>query len=278
MKLSILIDNNTISGSCYGGESGFSCWIEEGGKKILVDTGRTDMFLKNADRLGIDCLDADYIVLSHGHYDHTWGLHHLIQKHIEATYEKRPCRQSQVITHPDTFLPKEAGHKNIGMIMSREILQETFPVTVTRDPLWLTTHLVFLGEIERSNDFEAVKPLGHTRRYDIWEDDYVYDDSALVYQSPKGLVILTACAHSGICNTIAYARKVCKEDRIHAIIGGFHLLRNNPDIMEKTLSFMTSCHPDIIYPCHCVSLENKAALLQALPTKELGAGTVLKFE
>ncbi|MCH4166327.1 MAG: MBL fold metallo-hydrolase [Megasphaera sp.] len=278
MKLSILIDNNTISGSCFGGEAGFSCWIEIDGKKILMDMGRTDMFLKNAARLGIDCLDADYIILSHGHYDHTWGLHHLVQAHIEATYEKRPCRQSQVIAHVDAFLPKEAGHKNIGMLMSRETLQETFPVTVTRDPMWLTKQLVFLAEVERSNDFEAVKSLGHTRRYDTWEDDYLYDDSALVYTSPKGLVIITACAHAGICNTIAYARKVCHEDRVHAIIGGFHLLRDDPAVMEKTLAYMTACQPDLVYPCHCVSLENKVKLAAALPVKELGAGTVLSFE
>lgn len=278
MKLSILIDNNTISGSCYGGEAGFSCWIEVDNKKILMDMGRTDMYLKNAARLGINCLDADYIVLSHGHYDHTWGLHHLVQAHVEATYEKRSCRQSQVITHPDTFLPKEAGHKNIGMLMSRETLQETFPVTLTRDPMRLTEHLLFLGEIERSNDFEALKPLGHTQRYDTWDDDYLYDDSALVYTSPQGLVIITACAHSGICNTIAYAKKICKEDRVHAIIGGFHLLRDNPAVLEKTLGFMTACHPDVVYPCHCVSLGNKAKLAQILPVKELGAGTVLSFD
>ena len=65
MELTILVDNNTISGSCYGGESGLSCYLQCDGKKILLDTGRTDMFMKNARRLGIDLLDVDSLVISH---------------------------------------------------------------------------------------------------------------------------------------------------------------------------------------------------------------------
>ena len=48
MKLTILIDNYTISGGCYGAESGFSAWFEDRGKTVLLDAGRSDMFMKNA--------------------------------------------------------------------------------------------------------------------------------------------------------------------------------------------------------------------------------------
>ena len=67
----------------------------------------------------------------------------------------------------------------------------------TREPVWLTEHLVFLSEIERTIPFEAKKPLGHTLRGDTWEDDYLMDDSGLAYVSDSGLVVLTGCAHEG---------------------------------------------------------------------------------
>lgn len=278
MKLTILIDNYTISGGCYGAESGFSAWFEDRDKKVLLDAGRSDMFMKNAWRRGIDCLQADAVVLSHGHYDHTWGLLPLVQAHIEATYEKRPRIAAPVYAHPDTFLPKEAGGKNIGSILNEASLHAILPVHTTKEPVWLTDRLVFLSEIERTNDFEAKKPLGHTLRNGVWEDDYLYDDSAMVYCSDKGLVIVTPCAHAGVCNTIAYAKKVCHTDTVYAVIGGFHLLRDNPDVMRETLDFIEDCQPELVYPCHCVSLENKTLLARELPVKELGAGTRLRFD
>jgi 7,8-dihydropterin-6-yl-methyl-4-(beta-D-ribofuranosyl)aminobenzene 5'-phosphate synthase len=45
------------------------------------------------------------------------------------------------------------------------------------------------------------------------------DDSIIVYKSRKGLVVITGCAHAGICNIIEYARKNCEENRVIDIIG-----------------------------------------------------------
>lgn len=277
MKLTILIDNNAISGSCYGGESGLSCVVECEGKQFLMDTGRTDMFMKNAWRKGIDLLQSDGVIISHGHYDHTWGLQPLVQSYIEASYEKRPYKTAEFITHPDSFLPKEAGGKNIGMIMGEAQLAQTFTMKVSREPVWLTDRLVFLSEIERSNSFEAVKPLGHTLRDGVWEDDYLLDDSGLAYVSDQGLVIITACAHAGVCNTVEYAKKVCHTDKVHAIIGGFHLLRDNPELWGKTSDYLASCQPEVVYPCHCTSLNGKMWLAKNLPVKEIGVGKTLTF-
>ena len=72
MKLTILIDNYTISGGCYGAESGFSAWFEDRGKTVLLDTGRSDMFMKNAWRRGIDCLQAVFKVCTYAS-DYTYG-------------------------------------------------------------------------------------------------------------------------------------------------------------------------------------------------------------
>ena len=74
MKLTILTDNTTRIDEYYLGEPGVSYYIEDGERKILFDTGYSDVYLQNAKKLGIDLKQVDTVVLSHGHNDHTRGL------------------------------------------------------------------------------------------------------------------------------------------------------------------------------------------------------------
>ncbi|MCP6429124.1 MBL fold metallo-hydrolase, partial [Klebsiella pneumoniae] len=80
--------------------------------------------------------------------------------------------------------------------------------------------------------------IGETLKEGLWQEDFVLDDSALVYMSERGLVIITGCSHSGICNIIEYAKKVCNEDRICDIIGGFHLLNPNHHQLINTVEYL----------------------------------------
>ena len=79
MKVTVLVDNDTLVGINFQGEPALSFYVEEGDKKILFDTGFSDLFLKNAQILGIDLTDLDAIVFSHGHDDHMGGLYHLME-------------------------------------------------------------------------------------------------------------------------------------------------------------------------------------------------------
>ena len=87
MKLTVLLDNNTFIDQYYLGEPGVSYFIEVDGKKVLFDVGYSDAFLTNAQKAGIDLADIDFVILSHGHLDHTRGLPYLI-KYIEANKNK----------------------------------------------------------------------------------------------------------------------------------------------------------------------------------------------
>lgn len=72
MKLTVLVDNNTLIDRYFVGEPALSFFIEVGGENILFDTVYSDAFLKNAERMGINLRELDVVVLSHGHVDHTW--------------------------------------------------------------------------------------------------------------------------------------------------------------------------------------------------------------
>jgi 7,8-dihydropterin-6-yl-methyl-4-(beta-D-ribofuranosyl)aminobenzene 5'-phosphate synthase len=109
MKLTVLVDNNTLIDRYFYGEPGVSYFIEDEGNKILFDLGYSDVFIKNAQKLNIDLLNLDFVVLSHGHLDHTWGLDPLIRLYTEAIIENLNHKNPIIIAHPLTFYSKKSN-------------------------------------------------------------------------------------------------------------------------------------------------------------------------
>ena len=155
MKIIVLTDNNVLQSKNFLGEHGLSFYIEADDKRILFDTGYSDVFLKNALKMGITLLDLDYIVLSHGHYDHTWGLSHYLPFYTSALKQGQNVKKPTILTHPDTFNEKfDDKLGEIGSMLSIEKLKKNFDIKLSKEPFWITKNLVFLGEIPRINDFE----------------------------------------------------------------------------------------------------------------------------
>ena len=278
MKLTVLIDNNTLIDRYFLGEPGVSYLIETDGKKILFDVGYSDAFIINARKLSIDLLSVNFIVLSHGHLDHTWGLVPLIRLYTDLIFEGKNVNKPMLVTHPLSLSSKKIGDlPEIGTLIPKNKLSGYFNLKLSKEPVYLTERLVYLGEIERTNEFEAKKPVGKTLDGGIEKEDFLIDDSALAYKSPEGLIIITGCSHSGICNIVEYARKVCGDDRVVDIIGGFHLLNPSKEQMNGTIEYMKSMHPASVHACHCTDLNSKIALSSVVNIKEVGVGLILEF-
>ena len=278
MKLNVLVDNNTLIDRYFLGEPAVSYFIENNGGRILFDAGYSDIFIKNAIKMGIDLLDLDFIVLSHAHLDHTWGLGHLIQYYAEAKFEKKSHKRPVLMAHPSIFVSRTIeGIGELGCLVSKETVMPYFDIRLSREPVWLHPSLVFLGEIPRTMPFEAKTPIGKIHCPDGEKDDFLMDDSALVFKSAEGLVIITGCAHAGICNTVAYAMAVCKEKRIVDIIGGFHLLDPPEEQLAGTVSYFKKWQPARVHACHCTDLDSKRALSSVVALKEVGVGLALLY-
>ncbi len=279
MKLTVLIDNNTLIDRYFLAEPAVSYLIEDRDTKVLFDVGYSDAFMRNAHKMGIGLLDVDTVALSHGHIDHTGGIEPLMRAQLEAALEGVAHRRAGLVCHPAALVPKwlpEIG--NIGMTTDERALGECFTVHKSRKPVWLTDRLVFLGEIPRVQPFEPSEPVGMTVREGTAVEDFVLDDTALAYVGAQGLVVITGCSHSGICNITEHARSVCSEDRVVSTIGGLHLQSPSRERLEGTARYLGGLSLDSLFACHCTDLASKLALSKDAPLEEVGVGLTIGYE
>lgn len=267
MELTVLVDNHTYIDEYFLGEPALSVYLEVDGKKIMLDTGYSDIYLKNAEKLGIDLKDLDTIVLSHGHDDHTKGLE----------YYPKTDRSVKLVAHPAAFHPKRREPLSIGCPFTEEELGERFTLETSREPLRLTEHLWFLGEIPRINDFENQKPVAEVFEDGAWKPDFMTEDSALVYEDTDGIYIITGCSHSGICNILEYAKKVTGKGKIKGLIGGFHLFEEDQEQIEKTADYLAREEISELYPSHCTCFHARCAINNKISVKEVGVSLKLHW-
>ncbi len=259
MKLVVLSEVKAMDG--FGSEHGLSFLIEVDQEKVLFDTGASDLYLKNAQKLGIDPNRVDTIVLSHGHWDHGDGLQFT---------EGLP-----LVCHPGCFVTRfrKSGFGNIGLALSQQEIESRFELKTSAEPVRLTEHLWFLGEIPRVNDFEA-----RSTRYVLegGQEDFLTDDSGLVCITDRGLVVISGCAHSGICNMVEHARQLTGINRVEGVIGGFHLRAVN-DQARKTIEYLKYTEVRRIYPSHCTMDPALSQFYDEFGFNEVLAGSTIDF-
>ncbi len=241
MRFFVLVNDYGCENNCEK-EHGLSLYIEALNKKILMDVGQSNIFLQNAEKLNIDISSIDYLVLSHGHHDHGKGL-----KNLENTGLPFYC-------HPECFISRFRKRDTsfyAGIGTTQEELSKKFDVTLSKESLKISDGIYFLGEIERKNNFEAkTTPLV----LEDGKDDWIYDDSGIAIVENNELIVVSGCAHSGICNTIEYAKKVTGANKVKAVIGGFHLKEIN-DATNKTIDYFKKEKIEYIFMGHCTSPE-----------------------
>lgn len=258
VKLTTLCDN--LSGHIgYGAAWGLSILVENRNKVVLWDTGPSDVAAANALRNGVDIGRIDCAAISHGHADHTGGLYdflRLIGKEIP------------VVLHPAAFEEKyvqrpDSGSKMnyIGMPHRRKALEDLGAVFAERrEPVWIGEDIVLTGEVPMTNDFETVDDNLFVRQGREIVPDGFADDQALAVKTEKGLVVVLGCAHRGMVNTMAYARKIAGVEKIHAVVGGTHLVRADRHRIEKTIAALAQFGVEQIGVSHCTGMPAAMAL------------------
>ena len=206
MKLTVLSDNRSCD-SCLSIEHGLSILLQTERYNILLDTGASDVFFRNAELLGEDFSDVDYVFISHGHSDHAGGLRYLLEHNQKA----------QVIVSPDAisgnFFSKRGNLHSI----------TTEWPDIDEDRLVLIDHTCELAEglhviahIPQSHPM----PKGNQNLYvQNANGDYIHDDFRHELALYVDGLLFTGCAHSGLENILA----ACPWP-VRNVVGGFHLL------------------------------------------------------
>jgi 7,8-dihydropterin-6-yl-methyl-4-(beta-D-ribofuranosyl)aminobenzene 5'-phosphate synthase len=266
-------------------EPGFSALVRvtTNGRErtLLFDTGVTPTgVVENMRRLELSLGDVEAIVLSHGHWDHVTGM--------EGVARTLGRARLPVLIHPEFWARRRISFPGLDPhelpSTSRTALEGAgFEIVEERQPSFLLDGSVLItGEVDRTTEFETGFHGHEALRGNGWQPDpLILDDQALVLRlRDHGLVVLTGCGHAGIVNTVRYAQRLTGEQRVAAIIGGFHLSgRTFEPIIAPTVRAFDELDASLLVPAHCTGWKAVHRLAARFPAAFLqcAVGTTIEL-
>ena len=275
MKVTILTEN-TVYKRGFLGEHGLSMLLEAEGKRYLFDTGQTDVFLRNAERMKLDLEHLDGIIISHGHYDHCGGMRYWARKQA-ALADSLP--QIPIYIDRKAFEKKYSEHPKTGELLFSGIheeaeawMKQSADIHGTEQGrATIARNVYLLSQIPFATDFESVparfwkerKTEGSGATTDFVADN-MEDEQVLAIREAQGLCVFAGCAHPGIVNCLHYVQSSFPGEHIHAIVAGMHLKGCPPQQLQKTIQALRELEVDVVVPLHCTGLLAIAAIKEAL--------------
>jgi 7,8-dihydropterin-6-yl-methyl-4-(beta-D-ribofuranosyl)aminobenzene 5'-phosphate synthase len=263
-------------------EHGLAHWVEvcrgTETSTIAFDWGLTgDSYCHNFLELGLDPARVDALVLSHGHQDHFGGLAGFL-----ATYRRAMKRSLAFHGGADHFLPRynERGGERvyIGQLRQDELERQDLDVRVVTAPTVLDEGVLLSGEMHETEPFEAIPAsLRVERDGKIVQDTFIGEQTLVAHVRDRGLVVVTSCSHRGIVGICRRATRVTGIDKVHAVIGGFHLSGLAGERHQQVVDAFRAMGLDYIVPQHCTGLEAVLALYRHFPAELVATSTGTTF-
>ena len=236
-------------------------------RNVLIDFGYTpEVLINNLSILKIDPSTFDAMVLSHGHYDHFGGM----VGFLNATKGKLKGKMPFYVGGEDTFCLRRNPGGNFGALDRKAILDADLTLMMAAEPAIVADHAFTTGRIGQTS-FET--PLRATDEIvGIFDgfgcfpekmpaeknvgkyipDDFEHELATVYLIKDKGLVVLTSCSHRGVINTVRQAMEASGIDKVHAVIGGFHVVPPlGDDYINKTIEEFRQIDPDYLMVGHC---------------------------
>ena len=274
IDLTFLSENKVDHSECRA-EFGLSMLIEAEGLKILFDTGASDMFYENAEKLGVDLRNVDLCVISHGHYDHTEGLPAFCR--INETARIYLHKDALGVTYGTT--DGTVDDYNCGILWDDAAKDKVMArVTPTDGPVWIRDNIVISGTIPDLPEFKPVE-LFYRETPSGLVPDTMSHEQFLAIGREDGIWLFSGCSHKGILAAVEYAKVLFPGKPIAGIIAGMHLLSASNEVRGKIFDRIAAEHPKILIPMHCTGLEAIVMARLKLGDKCLlaGAGSHYSF-
>ncbi|NMA73612.1 MAG: MBL fold metallo-hydrolase [Bacteroidales bacterium] len=234
---------NYVSGKKLKGEHGLSFFIDMGPHRFLFDTGGSDLLLSNAETLGIDLSSVDFIILSHGHNDHTGGLEYFFSVNKKAKIiAKREVMERKFNLRTEIGLPALSSE-----ILDRFIFVDRFVEYIPGLFIVPQIDLVFEEDTHFKGFF--IEKRGE-REQDLFDDEL-----AVVLKTKKGYALLTACSHRGITNMVEQLKTHFNLLHLELILGGFHLRRSPKEVVDRVSDYLLENVKGSIGVCHCSGID-----------------------
>ncbi len=273
MIIKALMENRGKSDE-YLTEHGLSLYIETDTRKLLFDTGETDKFLSNAEKLDVDLADVDIVIISHGHYDHAGGIASFLEKNDKA----------RIYMQREAFIP-HASHKD-GDIEDAGVepsLENQDRITMVDEDIFFDDDLILFSRI--SGDYLVPEGNSHLlmKKGEEWQADDFHHEQNLIIKEGKKRVLFTGCSHRGIANILKQAAENSDLPITH-VIGGFHLYdlklddQNDLEFLDKVADELDKSGA-MLYTAHCTGYDQFNWLKGKLGQKidYVSAGTVLEI-
>ncbi len=250
VRITTLIENSPGEHHGLSTEHGISFCIEKDGRKIIFDTGQSGAFLGNSAKLAIDLSDAEHVVLSHGHYDHSGGFRSLLPILKDFT----------LWTGEGFFTPKYGFRKGACDFLGNDfdeafLKQEGIRHKTASSPLEeISPGVYILADFPRIHSDEIINPRFVLEKNGSFEPDPFDDEILLAVETKAGLAVLMGCSHPGMRNMLDAVKERLKSP-IAAVLGGTHLVEARGGVLEKSLDYLKNAGIPFTGMSHCTGKE-----------------------
>ena len=267
-------------------------------RNVMLDFGYTPQaLLNNMEIMGVDGAKTNALVISHGHFDHMGGLIGFLKKYRASL----PADLTLYVGGEDNFCVRKIstgtpGHfTDWGTVDRRELDALKVRIVYCEKPTVVAGHAFTTGWIQRTT-FEKVMP-GNPVEYfkvnglgcDIPDlnakaggkptfDDHVHEHGTCYNLKDRGLIVISSCGHSGILNTTRTAMKVSGVNKVHAVLGGFHLFPANAEYLKQAIEELKAINPDVVIPMHCSGPNFLNAMRESMADRLITSTTGTTFQ
>jgi 7,8-dihydropterin-6-yl-methyl-4-(beta-D-ribofuranosyl)aminobenzene 5'-phosphate synthase len=246
VKITTLIENSPGEHHALQAEHGLSFFIEKDGHKLLFDTGQSGKIIENAAQLRVDLTSLEYVVLSHGHYDHSGGLQSLATittdfKLImgQGFFDKKyGCKKNSYEYLGNNFDEQFLGEQKIPYQFLYKNLTELIP------------DVYVITAFPRTHEDEVINPRFKILKNGSFQQDLFTDEVLLAIDTPEGLVVLLGCSHPGMKNMLDFTSTLINRP-IYAVLGGTHLVEADENSLRKSMNYFKQNSLKVIGVSHC---------------------------